>query len=196
MPDLRSGRLDLPRGQLEHPGGAAARQPDPPGLEPHHAIDHHALVVEGHHVDGEAHPAGVDAAARHDPERLAGRDEATATTKIFALADDGGCTEVVDLKAPTGKVAWDPEARRVAFAIPEGAVRDGSGVVWLGRTDRERAGMYVFDRRVSSAERVEASMDARRLTFPEWVGKDQVVFLLPPEGRGGSGRFRLVCCLP
>jgi hypothetical protein len=127
---------------------------------------------------------------------VAGRDEATATTKIFRLADDGGCEEVVDLKAPTGKVAWDADARRVAFAIPEGAVRDGTGVVWLGRTDRERGGIYVFDRAGSSAARVEASMDARRLTFPEWVGKDQVVFLLPPEGRGGAGRFRLVCCLP
>ena len=36
------------------------------------AIDHHALVVERHDVDGEAHPAGVDAPARHDPQRLAG----------------------------------------------------------------------------------------------------------------------------
>jgi hypothetical protein len=127
---------------------------------------------------------------------VAGRDESTATTKVFRLADDGGCQEVVDLSAPTGKVAWDPDARRVAFAIPEGAVRDGSGVVWLGRTNAERAGIYVFDLKGSSAARVEASMDARRLTFPEWVGKDQVVFLLPPEGRGESGRFRLVCCLP
>jgi hypothetical protein len=44
--------------------------------------------------------------------------------------------------------------------------------------------------------RVEASLDARRLTFPEFVGADQVLFLLPPESAAGSSRFRLVCCLP
>jgi hypothetical protein len=127
---------------------------------------------------------------------VAGRDEATATTKVFRLADDGGCQEIVNLSAPTGKVAWDPDGRRVAFAIPEGAVRDGARVLWLGRTDQERAGIYVFDLRAGSVSRVEASSDARRLTFPEWVGKDQLAFLLPGAARGGPGRFRLVCCLP
>jgi hypothetical protein len=127
---------------------------------------------------------------------VAGRDESTATTKVFRLADDGGCQEVVNLNAPTGKVAWDAKSQRLAFAIPEGAVRAGSGPAWLGRTNAERAGMYVFDRRNGSVARVEASMEARRLTFPEWVGDDQIAFLLPGETRGGPGRIRLVCCLP
>jgi hypothetical protein len=126
---------------------------------------------------------------------VAGRDEASATTKVFSLADDGTCREIVNLNTPTGKVAWDSEARRVAFAIPEGAVRDGSGVVWLGQMDRERAGIYVFDLNSRSAARLEASSEARRLTFPEWVGNDRVAFLLPPE-RGVGSRFRMVCCVP
>jgi hypothetical protein len=126
---------------------------------------------------------------------VAGRDEATSTTKLFRLADDGACTEIVDTRLPTGKVAWDPDSRRVAFAIPEGAVRDGSGTRFTGSRDQERAGIFVFDRTGGPVTRVEASMDARRLTFPEFVGRDQVVFLLPQE-RGGSSRFRLVCCMP
>jgi hypothetical protein len=125
---------------------------------------------------------------------VAGRDEATSTTKVFRLTEDGGCQEVVNLRLPTGKVAWDPDSERLAFAIPEGAVRDGSRVLWTGNSDRDRAGIFLFDRQGASVTRVEASMDARRLTFPEFVGEDQVAFLLPQE-RGGSSRFRLVCCL-
>jgi hypothetical protein len=126
---------------------------------------------------------------------VAGRDEASATTKIFRLADDGGCTEVADLRLPTGKVAWHADGQRLAFAIPQGAVSDGSGLLFRGRGGTEEAGIFLFDRSEGSAVRVEGSLDARRLAFPEFVGADQIVFLLPPEAADGRGRFRLVCCL-
>jgi hypothetical protein len=127
---------------------------------------------------------------------VAGRDEATATTKIFALADDGGCRELADVRLPTGKVAWNPDGRRVAFAIPEGVVRDGSGTVGRGGAGDGTAGIFVFDRRDGSVTQVEASVNARRLNFPEFVGTDRVLFLVPREAPGGSSRFRLVCCMP
>jgi hypothetical protein len=126
---------------------------------------------------------------------VAGRDEASAATKVFRLADDGGCQEATDVGLPTGKVAWNADNRRLAFAIPEGAVSDGSGVLFRGRGGTENAGIFVFDRRDGSRVRIEGSMDARRLAFPEFVGSDQVLFLIPPESPGNPPRFRLVCCL-
>ena len=72
MTDLGAGRGERAGGQLEHAGGAAARQADPPRLQRRHAVDHHAALVERDHVDGEAHPPGVHAAARHDPQAFAG----------------------------------------------------------------------------------------------------------------------------
>ena len=58
--------------QLQHASGAAPRQADAPRLQVRDAVDDDAAVVERDHVDGEAHPAGVHATARHDPEPLAG----------------------------------------------------------------------------------------------------------------------------
>ena len=72
VPDASS----VPAGQLEHAGGAAARQPDPPGLQVRHAVDDDAGLVEREHVDGEPHAPRVHAAARHDPQRLAGFEAA------------------------------------------------------------------------------------------------------------------------
>jgi hypothetical protein len=127
---------------------------------------------------------------------VAGRDEATGTTKVLRIGENGRCTEAADTGLPTGKVAWSPDGRRLAFAIPAGAVSDGSGVLWNGSDDPARAGVFVYDRQSREVARVEASQQARRLTFPEFVGPDRVVFLLPGERQGTPNRFRLVCCLP
>ena len=127
---------------------------------------------------------------------LAGRDETSATTKIFRLADDGSCTEVVDLRLQTGKVAWDADGRRLAFAIPAGVVRDGSGLLWEGGKDNgELAGVFVFTRSDSSISRVPGSDDVDRLTFPEFAGRDSIIFLLTAGAAAGGSRFRLVCCM-
>jgi hypothetical protein len=126
---------------------------------------------------------------------VAGRDEATATTKVLRIGANGRCTEAADIGLPTGKVAWSPDGRRVAFAIPAGAVSDGSGVVFRGDDDATRAGVFVYDLQTKAVTKVEASEQNRRLTFPEFVGNDRVTFLLPGERPGQSNRFRLVCCL-
>jgi hypothetical protein len=125
---------------------------------------------------------------------VAGRDEATGTTKVLRIGEEGRCSEAADIGLPTGKVAWSPDGKRLAFAIPAGAVSDGSGVLWRGADDPARAGVFVYDRESRSVSRVEASQQARRLTFPEFVGPDRLVFLLPGERQGAPNRFRLVCC--
>jgi hypothetical protein len=69
-------------------------------------------------------------------------------------------------------------------------------MLWMGSDDPARAGVFVYDRQSRDVARVEASQQARRLTFPEFVGSDRVVFLLPGERQGMANRFRLVCCFP
>ena len=85
----------MPGGQLQHAGRAAARQPDPPRLQPRDLIDDHAAVVERDHVDGEAHPAGVHAAARHDPQRFAGIQAVAGQEPDGAGGARGGDRDVV-----------------------------------------------------------------------------------------------------
>ena len=92
-PICGAGRVQRARRQLEHPGRAAARQADPPGLQVAHAVDDHAALVERDDVDGEPHPqvctprlgtihsafAGLQTAAVQQPDGRVARVSATAT---------------------------------------------------------------------------------------------------------------------
>jgi hypothetical protein len=120
---------------------------------------------------------------------LAGRDETSATTKIFRLDEPTGCREVEDLRLQTGKVAWAPDAGEIAFAIPRGSVRGREGRA------ESAAGIFVYDRTTKRVARVEGSETANRLAFPDYVGRDSLVFLISPESGSGRSVFRLVCCL-
>lgn len=124
-----------------------------------------------------------------DGSEMAARDESTGTTKIYRLDDEGGCEEVLDLGFQTGKVAFGPERRRVAFAIPPG-VR--AGRLGVGRSGR--AGVFVFDRLDGRTTQVPRSGGVNRLTFPEFVGADSVAFLLSRADTDRPSVFRLVCC--
>lgn len=98
-----------------------------------------------------------------DGRELAARDEASATTKIFRLANDGMCTELMDTRLQTGKVAWAADGRRIAFAIPRGLVHDGAGVLWRGADyGGELAGIFVLDRDELRLTRVRGSEQVRR----------------------------------
>ena len=111
---------------------------------------------------------------------VAARDESTGTTKIFEMLDGGACREVADLGAATSKVAWHASGQKLAFATP----RRG--------TSRGEEGIFVFDRRTRATVRVPASETASRLAFPDFLGEEAVVFLIPAERSGGTSYFRVV----
>ena len=133
-----------------------------------------------------------------DGSEIAGRDETTATTKLFRMSDDGRCDEVLDLGIQTGKIAFDQSGRRAAFAVPRGAAPNapGRGLPGLDVTGSgELSGIFVLDREGRRISRVQGSEDASRLAFPDFVGADSIIFLLPRLGDGEPSRFRLVCCI-
>lgn len=111
---------------------------------------------------------------------VAARDEASGTTKIFQMLEDGTCKEVVDLGVPTSKVAWHPSGRRVAFATPRRRGSPGD------------EGIFVYDRDDDRVMRVPESEGASRLAFPEWVGDASVIFLVPGRSRSDVSYFRIV----
>ena len=119
-----------------------------------------------------------------DGLEVAARDESTGTTKIFRILTAGRCTEVVDLGIQTGKVAWHRTGRLLAFARPRVRRR---GVV-----DESSQGIFLFDRDQQRLTRLGDSEGASPLAFPDFVGDDSVVFLVPSRSRGGSSVFRVV----
>jgi hypothetical protein len=114
----------------------------------------------------------------HSGRELAARDELAGTTKVFALADDGTCTEVLDLDLPTGKVAWSPDGTRLAFSMSRGA---------------GRAGVFVLERRDRTLVRIAGSENLRSLVFPDFIGLDRLVYLAP-TGSQRASTFRIACC--
>jgi hypothetical protein len=127
-------------------------------------------------------------------DEIAARDERQGRTTVYQLDRNGMCTEVLDLGIQAGKVAWSPDASLFSFTVPRGVVRDGRGVVWVGRdATGEMSGVFVLDRATRTLVRVPGSEPVGRLTFPDFIGRDSIIFLLPPDS-SGSARFRIVCC--
>ena len=121
-----------------------------------------------------------------DGREIGGRDEGTSTTKIYQLDDNGDCKETLDVGLQTGKIAFGPGGRRIAFAIPNG--------VKSKATATDMPGVFVFDRDSGRLARLEGSADANRMAFPDFVGEDRIMYLA--AGRDNlPARFRLVCCL-
>lgn len=120
-----------------------------------------------------------------DGLEVAARDEATGTTKIFRILTDGRCDEILDLEIQTGKVAWHRTGRLLAFARPRVRRRDGG-------IDDSSQGIFLFDREQRRLTRLSDSEGASSLAFPDFVGDDSVVFLVPGPSRGESSVFRVV----
>ena len=121
-----------------------------------------------------------------DGLEVAGRDEATGTTKIFRILEGGRCEALTDFGMPTSKVAWHSSGRRLAFAIPRRR---------RGAEDGER-GIFVLDRDGPALVRLEDSEEASRLAFPDFVGDDAVVFLIPGSTVQQPSLFRVVSLAP
>lgn len=117
-----------------------------------------------------------------DGRELAARDEATGTTKIFRMDEGGACEALVDFGVPTSKVAWHATGRSLAFSIP----RRGRG------TAAAELGIFVFDRDARELTRIPESERASRLAFPDFVGEDAVVYLIPGATARETSYFRVV----
>ena len=117
-----------------------------------------------------------------DGREVAGRDEATGTTKIFRILEGRRCEALTDFGVPTSKVAWHASGRRVAFSIPR---RRRGG-------DETEQGIFLLDRDARGLVRLPTSEEASRLAFPDFVGEDAVVFLVPGNGRERQSVFRVV----
>jgi hypothetical protein len=115
-----------------------------------------------------------------DGQEIAARDEATGTTKMFRLADDGICMEEFDLGVQTSKVGFSDDGGLLAFSSPMGT--SGQSVT------------YVFDREAGEIREVRDS-ESRGLVIPEVVGPDSLLFLSVGRLDSGSSEFRLVCCI-
>ena len=120
-----------------------------------------------------------------DGLEVAARDEATGTTKIFRILPGGRCNEVLDLGIQTSKVAWHRTGRLLAFARPRIRRR--------GRqADESSQGIFLFDRDRRRLTKLSDSEGASPFAFPDFIGDDSVVFLIPGRSRGESGVFRVV----
>jgi hypothetical protein len=120
-----------------------------------------------------------------DGLEVAARDEGTGTTKIFRMESGQRCRSVVDLGYQTSKVAWHASGRLLAFAVPR------------TRTRNERPGdpdemIFLYDRDERRLTRVQGSEVASPLAFPDFIGDDALVYLVPSRRRGESAVFRVV----
>ena len=122
-----------------------------------------------------------------DGLEVAARDEASGTTKIYRFLDDGRCEEVLPLGMPTRKVAWHSSGRKLAFSTPRVRTASSGG---------GEPGIFVYDRDQRRVTRVADSDGASQLAFPDFVGDDAIVFMIPGRGGGQESRFRIVSPLP
>jgi len=122
-----------------------------------------------------------------DGLEVAARDEASGTTKIYSILPEGRCEEVLALGMPTRKVAWHVSGRKLAFSTPRVRNMSGGGA---------EPGIFVYDRDEKRLTRVEDSNGASQLAFPDFVGGDAVVFMIPGRGSREQSVFRVVEPIP
>jgi hypothetical protein len=122
-----------------------------------------------------------------DGQEVAARDEASGTTKIYRILEEGRCEEVLALGMPTRKVAWHATGRKLAFSTPRVRTASGGGV---------EPGIFVYDRDERRLTRVADSEGASQLAFPDFVGDDAIVFMMPGRTFRDQTFFRVVRPIP
>ena len=100
---------------------------------------------------------------------------ARVSFRVFVRSVTGG----------TSKVAWHASGRLLAFAVP----RTRSTGDQAAETE-EMIFLYDRDRRRVSA--VPGSQVASPLAFPDFIGDDALVYLVPGRSRGERSVFRVV----
>jgi hypothetical protein len=122
-----------------------------------------------------------------DGLKVAARDEASGTTKIYSILPEGRCEEVLALGMPTRKVAWHQSGRKLAFSTPRVRNMSGGGA---------EPGIFVYDLDEKRLTRVEDSNGASQLAFPDFVGEDALVFMMPGRTVREQSYFRVVEPIP
>jgi len=122
-----------------------------------------------------------------DGLEVAAREEESGTTKIYAILPEGRCEEVLSLGMPTRKVAWHSSGRKLAFSTPRVRNMSGGGA---------EPGIFVYDRDEKRLTRLEDSNGASQLAFPDFVGDQAVVFMVPGRTNGEQSIFRVVEPIP
>jgi hypothetical protein len=122
-----------------------------------------------------------------DGTEVAARDDAVGTTKIFTILEGGRCEETLSLGMPTRKVAWHASGRKLAFSTPRVRAVSGGGV---------DPGIFVYDRDERRVTRVTDSNGASQLAFPDFIGDDAVVFMVPGRSSREPSYFRIVEPIP
>ncbi|MEE8147500.1 MAG: hypothetical protein V3T24_07855, partial [Longimicrobiales bacterium] len=61
-----------------------------------------------------------------------------------------------------------------------------------GQADESSQGIFLFDRDQRRLTKLSDSEGASPLAFPDFIGDDSVVFLIPGRSRGASSVFRVV----
>ncbi len=114
-----------------------------------------------------------------DGREIAARDEATGTTKVFALDGEGACTELFDLGRQTSKVGFSEDGRLIAYSSPSASGRSTT---------------YVLDRQDMRTTAIPES-ESVGLVIPEMVGADSLLILVRGNVRSAETEFRLLCCV-
>ena len=122
-----------------------------------------------------------------DGLEVAARDEVSGTTKIYSILPEGRCEEAVALGMPTRKVAWHSTGRKLAFSTPRVRSMSRGGV---------EPGIFVYDREQRRVTRVADSNGASQLAFPDFIGEEAVVFMVPGRSYGEQSYFRVVRPIP
>lgn len=127
-----------------------------------------------------------------DGMEVAGRDEATGTTKIFRMGPEGACDEVLDTGLQTRKVAWHQTGTRIAFTLAPGANLNAATLpVQAAPGTPEPVGVFILDRTTRRMTAVAGSAEVSQVAFPDFIGDDRIVFLIPGPSRSRS-IFRVV----
>jgi hypothetical protein len=105
-----------------------------------------------------------------------------APPRSSACLGGARCEALADFGVPTSKVAWHASGRRIAFAVPRRR----------RAADDAEQGIFVLDRDAPGLTRLPTSEGASRLAFPDFVGDDAVVFLVPGGGPERSSVLRVV----
>ncbi len=112
-----------------------------------------------------------------DGTRVSGRDESTATTKVFDIGASGAeCTEVADVGYGTSKATFSPSSRYLAYSR------------WGTSSGRRMAQVHVLDLEAGASTPVPGATSSR-LLIPDFGREEEILILAVRD----DTRFEIHC---